>query len=180
MIESICIRCGARFKTFKSAILRGRKYCTYPCFVESGGTIRAGLAAAKMRRTYGHRKDANQKEITDLLYKFRIPYVDTSMVGCGFPDLIVVVGGVNFLWEVKNKKTSYGRRGLNKNQLAWATGWKTPIYVVRSVIDAEKFLRGDRTIESYGGDQPLTKEQVSAITDLKQSWIDKRRSAYAL
>lgn len=46
--------------------------------------------------------DANQRAITAALRKCRIKYWDTSAVGGGFPDLVVIHRGMVHLVEVKN------------------------------------------------------------------------------
>ena len=92
---------------------------------------------------YGAKKDANHGEIVDFLVRTATPHFDTSPLGCGFPDLIVCVRGVVELWEIKNPKNSYGRKGLNKNQQAFVTGWPGgPVVIIRSVDEALARLNG--------------------------------------
>jgi hypothetical protein len=122
-----CRGCGKGFplpdngRSFK----KPRKYCSYPCFVRSGGTIRAGTEASRMTRIYGVKKDANHCHIVDVLKRAGVSYIDLSALGCGVPDLLVHINGME-LWEIKNRKTSYGRRGYNKIQLAWLQAWRGP------------------------------------------------------
>jgi hypothetical protein len=86
--------------------------------------------------TYGAKKDANHKEIVKAIKKMGVPCIDISSIGCGAPDLVVENRGKLELWEVKNPNTSYGKRGLNKNQVAWAAQWRgSPVRIVRTVDD---------------------------------------------
>ena len=73
---------------------------------------------------YGAKKDANHNEVVAALEKAGASVLDMSAIGGGFPDLIVGFRGVSLLMEIKNPKTSYGRRGLNKNQIRWQEIWR--------------------------------------------------------
>jgi hypothetical protein len=150
---SWCQQCGKGFKR-RGFDARKNKFCSYPCFVKSGGPVRAGLEAARMTRKYGAKKDANHSAIVELLTKTGTPFIDTSPLGYGAPDLCVSTrdGRLN-LWEVKNLKTSYGKRGLNPRQVAWAKAWQGgPVYVIESVDDALRFLNGERQhVKAVGG-----------------------------
>lgn len=44
--------------------------------------------------------------------------------------MIVGYGGKNFLLEVKNPKTAYGRAGFNENQKRWNAWWVGPPPVI--------------------------------------------------
>lgn len=129
-----CRHCGEGFYRYPKS---RRKFCSYECHLASGGAIRAGLAAVRASQVYGTKKDANHREIVDAISKAGVPFIDMSALGCGVPDLLVDVEGSLQLWEIKNKKTSYGRKGLNKNQEAWAKNWKgSPVRLIYSVEDA--------------------------------------------
>ena len=88
---------------------------------------------------YGKRKDANHNEIVDAMTKVGAYVIDMSHVGKGFPDLIVGFQSKTILMEIKNRKTSYGRKGLNKNQLEWKEQWLGGPYCV--VDSPESALR---------------------------------------
>ena len=89
-----------------------------------------------MTKVYGAKKDANHTEIVGAIKKLRIPFIDLSALGYGVPDLVVEIRGKLELWEIKNKKTGYGRRGLSKNQKAWAAKWAgNPVVVIMCVDD---------------------------------------------
>lgn len=69
---------------------------------------------------YAARIDANQTAIVSALraagasvYVLKLP-----------TDLLVGFRGVTMLMEVKNKETSYGRAGANKNQREFMESWR--------------------------------------------------------
>lgn len=88
-----------------------------------------------MRKTYGAKKDANHVELAKAFEKLGACVVDCSGVGGGFPDLVVGLPSspLVMLVEVKNPNTGYGRRGLNKHQLAFAAAWTGGIRIVRDL-----------------------------------------------
>ena len=79
---------------------------------------------------YGVKKDANHNEVVDALKKAGAYVLDMSHVGRGFPDLIVGFQSETILMEIKNSKTSYGKKGLNKNQIKWKENWLGGVYCV--------------------------------------------------
>lgn len=92
---------------------------------------------------YGTKKDANHAEIFDLLRSLGVAVYDMSAVGCGVPDGIAWVSDAWHLFDVKNPKTAYGRRGLNKVQTKWVTQWKGgPVYMIYTPGEAKQFARG--------------------------------------
>ena len=92
---------------------------------------------------YGAKKDANHKALFDLLGQ-HIAVRDLSSLGCGCPDGIGWVNDGWQLFDVKNKKTGYGRRGLNKRQKEWAVDWRGgPVYLLYTEEDALAFSRGE-------------------------------------
>lgn len=112
------------------------------CHLESGGAWRAGMASRKATVKYGAKKDANHAEIVEALKGHGAYVIDTSGMGQGFPDLILGYAGKTLLMEIKNPKTSYGRRGLNKNQEKWRQAWTGgPYSVVTDVPGALSALR---------------------------------------
>jgi hypothetical protein len=128
-----CLQCGIKFKFSKS---QKRLYCSYDCHIASGGAWRAGMAAAGATMKYGVKKDANHNEIVAALQQAGAYVLDMSHVGRGFPDLIVGFRSQTILVEIKNPKTSYGKKGLNKNQLKWKESWTGGAYCVVDSIDA--------------------------------------------
>ena len=123
----ICLQCKKEFDHYKS---RQKLYCSYKCHLDNGGAWRAGLAAKESILKYGAKKDANHHEVVDAMQKAGAYVIDMSHVGKGFPDLIVGFRSQTILMEIKNPKTSYGKRGLNKNQLKWKEQWTGDTYCV--------------------------------------------------
>lgn len=136
---TICNGCGVSFKSYPS---RKRKYCSYVCHIDHGGAQRAGEAAAMAKLKYGAKKDANHKIIFDMISAITAVH-DLSNAGCGIPDGIAWCGGGWQLFDVKNPKTRYGKRGLNERQKKWANDWRGgPVYLIYTVEEAEQFARG--------------------------------------
>lgn len=73
---------------------------------------------------YACKVDANHAEVVAALRAAGASVIDTSRLGKGVPDLIVGFREITLLMEIKNPKTQYGRRGLNKNQRVWAETWQ--------------------------------------------------------
>ena len=141
-----CAHCKAEFASY---IKLDRKFCSYQCHLDSGGAKRAGDAAARAVMRYGTKKDANHNEVVDALRGAGCLVEDMSHVGCGFPDLMCADNGVLFLVEIKNPKTGYGRRGLNKRQKEWHKEWEG--YPISIVDSAEAALRHLNVIRSGNG-----------------------------
>lgn len=135
-----CAQCGKEFRRYPS---QTRIYCTYDCHLKSGGAFRAGVASAKAAMKYGPKKDANHNEVFEEMRKHCAVY-DFSSAGCGLPDGIAWVKDQWRLFDVKNPKTGYGRRGLNKVQKRWLGQWKGgPVYLIYSAEEAARFGRGE-------------------------------------
>jgi hypothetical protein len=128
-----CLFCKKYF-TFSASTKR--LYCSYDCHLKSGGAWRAGLAAKESILKYGAKKDANHHVVVEALQKVGASVIDMSHVGKGFPDLIVGFQSKTILMEIKNPKTSYGKKGLNKNQLKWKEHWIGGAYCVVDSPDA--------------------------------------------
>lgn len=75
---------------------------------------------------YARRKDGNQDEIVDALVDIGANVFDASFIGKGFPDLVVGIGGHNFLVEAKSKT---GR--LTPAQIVFHQDWRGKILVAR-------------------------------------------------
>lgn len=136
-----CIQCGAGFHAYA----KSRMFCSYPCHIASGGARRAGMAAKKATMRYGAKKDANHVEIVAAMRLCGLSVLDVSTLGCGVPDLIVFIPQLAEirLVEIKNLKTGYGRRGLNKNQRDWLKWWKgSDVIIVTSVQEVADLAAG--------------------------------------
>ena len=94
---------------------------------------------------YAARKDANHADVVTALRDAGASVIDTSRMGSGFPDLIIGYAGKTMLMEIKNTQTSYGKRGLNDNQVRWRDAWLGGPY---SVVDGcESAIRALLTLE---------------------------------
>jgi len=83
---------------------------------------------------YAAKKDLNHKEIADAFEKTGCLVHDLSGAGNGWPDLLVCYRDVLRFVEIKNPKTTYGRKGLNKHQKKFA-GSSVHIAIVKTVDD---------------------------------------------
>lgn len=104
--------------------------------------------ATMAKKAYGAKKDANHKPIADGLVALGCSVLDLSAVGGGCPDLLVSHRGVLYLLEIKNRKTGYGRRGLNPLQRVWHQTWRGTVHVVEDLDDALSVLGLLHCVES--------------------------------
>lgn len=138
--EGSCLVCGEAFTYYKS---RPRLYCSYACHLADGGAFRAGLAATEARMKYGAKKDANHKEVIEVMQEM-CPVYDLSNMGHGLPDGIAWINGCWQFFDIKNPKTSYGRKGLNPIQEKWIKQWKGgPVFLIYTAEEAQRFCRGE-------------------------------------
>lgn len=94
------------------------------------------------KKKYGAKKDANHKEVFDAIRSLTAAH-DLSDAGMGIPDGLAWVLDGWQLFDVKNPKTSYGRRGLNPLQKKWASDWRGgPVYLIYNVDEAIRFAQG--------------------------------------
>jgi hypothetical protein len=119
-----CFECKKDFSSYH----KNRKFCSKECANEAW--------SKDMPMGYACKKDANHNEIVGALQKAGAYVLDMSHVGRGFPDLIVGFRSKTILMEIKNPKTSYGRKGLNKNQLKWKEQWTGDTYCVVDSVEA--------------------------------------------
>lgn len=95
-------------------------------------------------RKYGVKKDHNHADMVEAFRKLGVSVLDLSTMGRGVPDLIVWCCQRYLLVDVKNRKTGYGRRGLNKNQKEWADDWTGgPVYLVYDLDDVIALANGN-------------------------------------
>lgn len=140
LVKGTCLHCGDPFSYYPSA---KRKYCSYKCHVDSGGGLRAGEASTRARLRYGAKKDANHAEVMQAIKAITAVY-DLSIAGFGVPDGLAWINDGWRLFDIKNPKTAYGRRGLNKRQQKWASDWRGgPVYLIYTVEEAIRFARGE-------------------------------------
>jgi hypothetical protein len=150
-----CGNCRQPFEGYRSI---PRLYCSYGCFTASGGPFRAGMAAAKAKMKYGAKRDANHNELMAEIRRHCTAH-DLSAAGCGIPDGMAWVGGAWHLFDIKNPRTGYGRRGLNTVQKKWVAQAKGgPVYLIYTLEEAQRFGRG----EFDGLRKHVADEEVSA------------------
>lgn len=98
----------------------------------------------KMKKQYGCKKDANHKEIINIFKEKNITFFDLSDIGRGVPDGIAWIKDRWEFIEIKNLKTAYGRRGLNKNQKKWIEQWNGGgVYVLHNIEEALQLINGN-------------------------------------
>lgn len=92
------------------------------------------------RSTRFSSKDNNHDEIAHALQDIGAAVMDTSSLGDGFPDIIVGFRGEVYLIEIKNDKTAYGKKGLNKKQVEFHAKWAGYVHIVRSIDEAYRLV----------------------------------------
>lgn len=115
-----CPNCGTSFTTPKED---RRKYCSRQCAKEVA------------MRPKVHNVDKNQQSIVEKLRDVGASVISTAHMGYGFPDLVVGFRGKNFLFEVKNPDTRYGKKGMSETQKTWAQQWTGGSVIVIYTID---------------------------------------------
>lgn len=76
------------------------------------------------------KSDHNQAQIVHSLRSIGATVKITASVGHGFPDIVVGWKGINYLFEIKNKKT-HGKP--NELQRMFFEQWKGSAFVVSSI-----------------------------------------------
>lgn len=92
--------------------------------------------------TYARRVDANQVEIVKALRKIGATVQPLHTVGKGCPDLLVGWRQKNFLMEVKDGTKPPSARELTPDEKEWISGWRGPVFIVNSPLEAVTFLEG--------------------------------------
>lgn len=136
-----CKLCGNKFKSYA----KNRVFCSKKCTNEE---------FAKFAMRIKAKKDANHNEIVAILEAGGAVVKDMSTQGRGFPDILVWHLEAWYLIEIKNPKTEYGRKGLNKNQLDFVKDWKGgPVFIMRTNEEAKNFVDGKlELLEIVGGE----------------------------
>ena len=79
--------------------------------------------------------DDNQNEIVLKLRQIGCSVAITSMVGRGFPDIVVGYRGINYLFEIKDGNKPPSKRKLTPDEVDWHHAWKGSVHVVESYDD---------------------------------------------
>jgi hypothetical protein len=82
------------------------------------------------------RTDNNQRLIMNAFKKLGYSVFDVSVLGRGFPDLIVSKNRKNFLIEIKNEKGKF-----TEVQLKFYKYWQGDIFCIKNYNDLEMFIR---------------------------------------
>lgn len=86
------------------------------------------------------RVDANQNEIVQALRDVGASVAVTSMIGEGFPDLVVGFRGRNYLFEIKDGSKPPSKRKLTPDEQEWHDLWRGAADVVISIDVALEIL----------------------------------------
>ena len=100
-----------------------------------------------MKPRYVKIKDHNHDHLVSILIELGCKIIDMCGVGDKFPDLLVLCSEQLLIVEVKNLKTGYGKRGLNKGQREFATWWHVQggkVYVIHNTADCLTLVSEDR------------------------------------
>ena len=82
------------------------------------------------------RVDKNHSEVVEAFRKMGASVLSLAPLGRGIPDLLVAIGGVTWLIEIKSKK---GKE--NDLQLEWAENWRGARAVVRDTQGVETVVK---------------------------------------
>ncbi len=125
----VCVQCRGHFESYR----KGRKFCSASCYRGYYQEGKARRVMPKARFCRG-RLDANQAPLMRVFEQLGCKVIDTSILGFGFPDLLISVMGIIVLVEVKNPETAYGRAPLSGHQRDFHARW--PCHVVRTQDEA--------------------------------------------
>ena len=85
------------------------------------------------------RIDKNHPEVVEAFRALGASVLSLAPLGRGIPDLLVAIGGVTWLIEIKSKK---GKE--NDLQLEWAENWRGARAVVRDTQGVETVVKSMR------------------------------------
>ena len=86
---------------------------------------------------YAKRTDDNHRNVVDE-FRSTMPEAtvfDASGAGNGFPDLVVGLGGRNYLFEIKDPEKCPSRRSLTDDQKEFHEGWQGQVNVAHSAAE---------------------------------------------
>lgn len=90
------------------------------------------------------RRDANHHVIVAAYEKLFCSVIDTSMVGFGFPDLVIGCAGITELVEVKTEEG-----GLESSQERFVRDWRgSKVRIVRSESDVADHVTTIRSLQA--------------------------------
>lgn len=86
------------------------------------------------------RTDANQKEIVEAMRRMGALVAVTSSLGQGFPDLVVGMGRILKLVELKDGSKPPSARRLTEDEAAFHARWGEHVLTLLSVEEAIDFV----------------------------------------
>ena len=86
------------------------------------------------------RIDDNQKEVVSQLRKLGVSVAITSMLGKGFPDLVLGYQNKNYLIELKDGSKTKSRKTLTEDEQKFFDGWLGQVDKVESIEDICKII----------------------------------------
>jgi len=96
------------------------------------------------------RTDANHTVIVEALIGIGCSVQSLAAVGCGTPDILWGMAGVNGLIEVKNPDMKPSERGLTDDQKRFHRAWKGRIDTVETIEQAVASVRAALIREAAG------------------------------
>lgn len=86
------------------------------------------------------RIDSNQKEIVKAFRDLGCSVFITSMVGKGFPDIVVGLRGKNYLVEIKDGRKCKSAQLLTASEETFMRNWKGQYYIINDLDEVTWFL----------------------------------------
>jgi hypothetical protein len=74
------------------------------------------------------RIDANQNSIVNSLRRLGASVHISSMIGKGFPDIVVGFRGINYLFELKDSEKPNSAKKLTPDEQAFFDSWKGSVH----------------------------------------------------
>lgn len=81
------------------------------------------------------RVDSNQSRIVKELRQAGCSVAMTSDLGCGFPDILVGLKGVNVLAEIKDPNQPPSKRRLTADEKDFHDSWRGQVCVIETAED---------------------------------------------
>lgn len=111
----VCQQCGDAFESY----VKTRKFCSLACY---------HIVQAQQPNKFGRGGiDGNQGAIVQALRAVGAGVQTLTSLGRGVPDLMCCFDGRIVLVEVKNPKTTYGKKGFSPAQQKWVDAWGGPM-----------------------------------------------------
>lgn len=86
------------------------------------------------------RVDANQNEIVRALRDMGASVAITSMVGSGFPDIVVGYQGRNYLIEIKDGSKPPSKRKLTPDEQEFFDTWRGTVFITNDINETLEII----------------------------------------